>query len=274
MICPNFNGMDSFTYKVSDGSLESNTATVTITVTAVNDPPTITAAAALSRQQGAAGTVSTIATVADVEGAAGSLSVSVASAPTGISVTGITNTNGTITATVAAACNATLGANTVGLKVTDGGGAMATANLTVNVTASNAPVITPKPALALFPPNHMYTTVTLSQMVQSATDDCDGNLLGSVVIEKVTSDEVDNAPGGSDGNTVNDIVIAADCKSVQLRAERDETKNGRVYTITLRVRDTSGNTARAVFKVNVPLNQSGAPAVDSGVAQTVMSSCP
>ncbi|NEU06746.1 tandem-95 repeat protein, partial [Flavihumibacter sp. R14] len=35
----NFNGTDSFTYKVSDGSLESNTATVTITVTPVNDAP-------------------------------------------------------------------------------------------------------------------------------------------------------------------------------------------------------------------------------------------
>ncbi|NEU06742.1 tandem-95 repeat protein, partial [Flavihumibacter sp. R14] len=35
----NFNGTDSFTYKVSDGSLESNIATVTITVTPVNDAP-------------------------------------------------------------------------------------------------------------------------------------------------------------------------------------------------------------------------------------------
>ncbi len=36
---PNFNGPDSFTYRASDGSLNSNLATVTITVTAVNDPP-------------------------------------------------------------------------------------------------------------------------------------------------------------------------------------------------------------------------------------------
>ncbi len=35
----NFNGADSFTYQASDGSLPSNTATVTITVTPVNDPP-------------------------------------------------------------------------------------------------------------------------------------------------------------------------------------------------------------------------------------------
>src|SRR5207247_511682 len=35
----NYNGPDSFTYKANDGSLDSNLATVAITVTAVNDPP-------------------------------------------------------------------------------------------------------------------------------------------------------------------------------------------------------------------------------------------
>ncbi len=35
----NYNGPDSFTYKVSDGELDSNTATVSITVTPVNDAP-------------------------------------------------------------------------------------------------------------------------------------------------------------------------------------------------------------------------------------------
>ena len=70
--------------------------------------------------------------------------------------------------------------------------------------------------------------------MQSASDAEDGNLTNSVVIEKVTSDEPDNAPGGGDGNTSNDIVIAGNCKSVQLRSERDENKNGRVYAVTLR----------------------------------------
>src|SRR5207247_1989246 len=35
----NYNGPDSFTYKANDGSLDSNVATVAITVTAVNNPP-------------------------------------------------------------------------------------------------------------------------------------------------------------------------------------------------------------------------------------------
>ena len=36
---PNFNGIDSFTYRVSDGSAFSNVATVTLTVQAIPDPP-------------------------------------------------------------------------------------------------------------------------------------------------------------------------------------------------------------------------------------------
>ena len=36
----NFNGIDSFTYMANDGSASSNVATVTITVGAINDPPT------------------------------------------------------------------------------------------------------------------------------------------------------------------------------------------------------------------------------------------
>ena len=35
----NYNGTDSFTYKANDGTADSNVATVTITVTPVNDAP-------------------------------------------------------------------------------------------------------------------------------------------------------------------------------------------------------------------------------------------
>src|SRR5206468_2890417 len=36
---PNYNGPDSFTFKVNDGDVDSNEATVTITINAVNDAP-------------------------------------------------------------------------------------------------------------------------------------------------------------------------------------------------------------------------------------------
>jgi hypothetical protein len=60
------------------------------------------------------------------------------------------------------------------------------------------PTITLKAPISLWPPNHKYRVVIISQMVQSATDAEDGDLIKSVVIEKVTSDEPDNAPGGAE----------------------------------------------------------------------------
>jgi FG-GAP repeat len=140
--------------------------------------------------------------------------------------------------------------------------------------ADTPPTITLKPDISLWQPNHKYRAVMMSQMVESASDDQDGDLIENVGIEKVTSDEPNNAPGAGDGNTSNDIVVAGNCKSVQLRSERDESKNGRVYSITLRVADSADNVTRAVFKVSVPLNQSGAPAVeDMPPALRVTSSC-
>lgn len=129
--------------------------------------------------------------------------------------------------------------------------------------------------LTLFPPNHSYRTITVSDMVVSAGDTGDPNLdINDVVIAQVTSDEVEDAPGSSDGNTFNDIVIAADCKSVQLRAERDGALDGRVYTVTLKVTDASGNVTTATRQVTVRLSPGRGNAVDSGPMYAVTSGCP
>ena len=145
------------------------------------------------------------------------------------------------------------------------------------LTTCTPPVITLSTNSAtLWPPNHDYYTFNVTDFVASATSNCDGNLLNSVVIASVSSDEPEDNPNGGDGNTLNDIVIAQDCKSVQLRAERDGNLNGRVYTITFKVTDSVGNTSTATVKVSVPLDQNGAPAVDDGPAAgyTVTSGCP
>ena len=133
------------------------------------------------------------------------------------------------------------------------------------------PTITLKAPIVFWPPNHKYRTVTVAQMVQGANDPEDGDLLSSVMIEKVTSDEPDN--GDNDGNTRNDIVIGGTCTSADLRSERDETQNGRVYSITLRVMDAVGNVTRAVFKVSVPRDQIGPQAIEGSPVITVTSSC-
>jgi uncharacterized protein len=127
----------------------------------------------------------------------------------------------------------------------------------------------------LSPPNHSYRTVSISDMVASAADAGDPSItIDDVVISQVTSDESENAPGSADGNTINDIVIAGDCKSVQLRAERNNGLNGRVYTVTLKVTDAGGNVTTATRLVTVQISPGAGNAVDSGPMYTVTSACP
>ena len=69
-----------------------------------------------------------------------------------------------------------------------------------------------------------------------------------------TSNEPDGAPGGGDGNTTNDIVVV-DEDTFQVRAERDENRSGRVYTITYEVTDSCGNSSTASATVGVPVTR-------------------
>ena len=154
------------------------------------------------------------------------------------------------------------------------GSAEQTAILTVN---NGTPVITLSTnAATMWPPNHAYQTFSITDFVASASSSCDSSVdINDVVIQKVSSDEPEENPLGADGNTLNDIVIAPDCKSVQLRRERDGNLNGRVYTITFKVTDSFGNSTTATVKVSVPKNNGGT-AIDDGAAAgyTVNSLCP
>ncbi len=157
---------------------------------------------------------------------------------------------------------------------TDPSGNTGTATRTVTVVDTIPPTLTLNSyAPSMWPPNHKYSTFRVTDFVTAASDSCNTALgVGNVVIEKVTSDEPDN--GGGDGDTANDMVIAADCKSVQLRSERNGSGDGRVYIITFKVSDGT-NVTRKTAKVVVPHDQGhGGSAVDSGVHNTVNGSCP
>lgn len=157
---------------------------------------------------------------------------------------------------------------TITWTATDWAGNTATATQTVTVIDNTPPVITTNGQTpSMWPPNHKYQTFGVTNFVTGVNDNCDGPIsVGSVVIVKVTSDEIEN--GNGDGNTLNDIVIAPDCKSVQLRSEREGNSNGRVYTIYFKVADSHGNFGTATAKVVVQHNP-GETAVDSGVHYTV-----
>ena len=146
----------------------------------------------------------------------------------------------------------------------------------LNVSAGTPEINLHTTSATMWPPNHQYQTFNVTDFVSSATAGCGGgDITNSVVIQSVSSDEPEDNPSGADGSTLNDIVIAGDCKSVQLRRERDGNLNGRVYTITFKVTDSFGNTATATVKVSVP-KSNNSTAVDNGAAAgyTVNSSCP
>src|SRR5882724_4753713 len=167
-----------------------------------------------------------------------------------------------------------VGTTTVNATVTDVAGNSSNCSFTVTVKDISPPVITLNgQTITLWPPNHKYSTIKITDLVASASDLCDPSVnINSVRIAQVTSDEPDNS--GGDGNTTHDIVIAADCKSVQVRSERMGGSNGRVYTITFKVTDASGNSSIATAKVIVDHSQNGSAAVDDGPHFTVLSGCP
>ena len=80
---PDFNGSDSFTYKNNDGLVDSNTATVTITVRAVNDPPAITSTPIIEATEGQLYTYDVEATDADIGDV---LTFSLDTAPAGMTI--------------------------------------------------------------------------------------------------------------------------------------------------------------------------------------------
>ena len=139
------------------------------------------------------------------------------------------------------------------------------------ITVDGFPALAGARTIVLLPPNHDYHNFTIADLVSSVTDTCSATLgLQAAVITKISSDEAQNAAGT--GNTQNDVVIAADCRSAQLRIERRTGGNGRVYDIALHVQDPSGNRTAATVQVMVP--PSGLGAVDDGAAYTVNSACP
>jgi hypothetical protein len=182
---------------------------------------------------------------------------------------GVTITQSPIAGTLVGA-----GLHSINVTAKDTAGNETTKVVHFNVIDNSPPtIILNDNLIALWPPNHQYETVQVTDLIAGASDNCDATVsLASVYISQVTSDEVEN--GNGDGNTLNDIVIASDCRSVQLRAEREGGANGRVYVITFKVRDASGNSTTATAQVTVPKSQDDSPAINDGPHYIVNSGCP
>ena len=153
----------------------------------------------------------------------------------------------------------------------DGSGNQAGCGFQILVRDTLAPSVTTKAdangfIASLWPPDHSLQTVSLSDCIASITDQCDGT--GPAAIVRVTSGELVKG----NGKKSEDMVIV-DGQTVQLRADRDGSGDGRVYTIVANVADDEGTTTQVACKVQVPQDQSGTPAIDSGAVSCVGEGC-
>ena len=139
----NYNGADSFAFTVTDGALSAS-ATVRLSVTAVNDAP-VAANDSASVLQGQAVAINVLANDTDVDNAATSLRPVIVSQPAHGAV--MVNANGTLTYTPIASY---FGNDSFTYATSDGLAQSAPATVSIVVTASNhAPVFTSTPPTSI-----------------------------------------------------------------------------------------------------------------------------
>ena len=144
------------------------------------------------------------------------------------------------------------GSHTFTLTVDDGNGGTSADTVTITVADTSPPAlsVTLSPS-SLWPPNHKLVEITATV---TTADACDSS--PAITLISVTSNEPDNGLG--DGDTANDIqgaAIGADNRSFFLRAERQGRGLGRLYTITYRATDASGNLTETTAQVLVPVSR-------------------
>ncbi|MDO9215498.1 MAG: tandem-95 repeat protein, partial [Methylococcales bacterium] len=178
----NFNGAATFSYQATDGTANSNSATVTVNVAAVNDAPV-----AIADTLDASEDTVIIYTAAqllgndtDVDGNP----LTIAGVVSGSNGTAVLNPDGTVTFTPDANFN---GVATFSYQATDGILTSSPAQVTVNVAAVNdAPVANPETMNAL---EDTATTYTAFQLLGNDTD-IDGNPLTIASVSNGTNGTV------------------------------------------------------------------------------------
>ena len=128
----NYSGADSFTYTLSDGNGGTDTATVNVTVTPVNDAPVAVDDAA-STAQGVPVDIAVLANDTDVDGD----SRTVTSVTQGTNGSVAINPNGTVTYTPNAGFG---GSDSFSYSISDGKGGTSSATVSVGVGSNAAPV--------------------------------------------------------------------------------------------------------------------------------------
>jgi len=237
-------GSDSFTYTISDGHGGSDTATVHVTVTNVNDPPVATADSYNMNQDTTLSPAAPGVLDNDTDVDGDTLhTVLVANVAHGMLAL---NANGSFTYTPATSF---AGTDSFTYKAHDGTVGSNTVSVTVHIADTQPPAISAAVATgSLWPVNHDLVNVGLSF---TATD----NSSAVTTHVAVYSDEDDVTSGGGEQSPDAKNIAAG---TLRLRAERSGNGDGRVYLILLTAADAFANTSHSCLTVVVPKGQSAA----------------
>ena len=171
----NENGSDGFTISASDGSLDSATVTVNITIAAVNDAPSITNSTETSQVTTAVGTTDAVYTVTSTDLDANTTFTYSISGGVDASLFAIGSTTGVVTFKA----NPTVGIYYITVKVADENSAYDTKEITIIVTSESAA---------------NYNTVT-EGTIETVQDD--SVIIGDVTVTDLTTDAGVEVPHGS-----------------------------------------------------------------------------
>jgi uncharacterized delta-60 repeat protein len=181
-----YHGPDSFTYTLSDGNGGTATATVAVTVFAVNDPPTATADTLTVAEDDPATVVPVLANDSAAPDTGETLTVTAVTQPAHGTVTLV---RGVVQYTPAADYN---GPDSFTYTVSDGNGGTATATVTVTVTPVNDPP-TPAPDTLTVAEDAPATAVPVLANDSTAPDT--GETLGVVSVTQPANGVVTLAGG-------------------------------------------------------------------------------
>ncbi len=223
---PNFNGPTTITYTISDGNGGTSTATVSVTVDAVNDPPVANMDSATTDEDTPVD-IAVLGNDTDVDG--DPLTVTAADAPNG---TVTINPDGTVTYVPDPDFN---GVDTITYTISDGQGGFSTSTVEVTVNAVNdAPIATP-----IAPQNDNDADV-ISVSVASNFTDVDGDTLTFTAM---------GLPPGLSIDAAGNITGTIDPDASQGGPGSDG-----IYSVTVTADDGNGGTVSQTFvwEVNNP----------------------
>jgi hypothetical protein len=146
--------------------------------------------------------------------------------------------------------NLDIGIHTIMLQLDDGINEPVSAEIQVEIVDSTVPTLAPvADKTILWPPNHNMVDITIE------SNAADNSGLPPTITATVTSNEP--IEGLGDGDMAPDwtepiIDQSTGIITLQLRAERSGTGNGRVYTITVTAADDSNNSSTANIEIIVP----------------------